>query len=317
MNFFKKCFVCYEDIEENKFYHSKCGKNLFGTENLQYLEIKMDDIEKLAKENINKRLTIPGVQKKLSLDIKSIISSKAQRITFVGALGGTHILKPPTEEYPDMPEIENLTMNLAKICNIKTAEHGLIQMADGTIAYITKRFDRIGKLKVAVEDLCQLSEMLTEQKYKSSSEKVGKIIAKYATYPGNDLLNYFELLIFSFLTGNSDMHLKNFSLLTNDKGIISLSPAYDLLSTRLLINESDDPEELALAINGKKNKIELKDFLALGKNLNIPDNVVRKSIARFTKNIVPITECIGKSILKDHLKKDFKKLIEDRLGRIV
>ena len=162
------CYACYEEVSDGGLYHSKCAKKVFGTPKAPTLAIKMLDIENLANEFINKRLTIPGVQKKLSLNLDKTKEAN-DRLTIVGFLGGTHILKPPTDHYPNMPEIENLTMNLAEICEIPTAAHSLIQMEDGAIAYITKRFDRIKKKKVAVEDLCQLSKKLTEQKYKSSS----------------------------------------------------------------------------------------------------------------------------------------------------
>ena len=132
-----------------------------------------------------------------------------------------------TETFQHLPENEDLTMHLAEAFNIPAAMHSLIRLKSGELAYITKRFDRIKKEKLALEDMCQLTETLTNDKYRSSMEKVGKCIEKYSTRPGLDNLIFFETAIFNFLTGNADMHLKNFALLTTKENDIVLSPAYD------------------------------------------------------------------------------------------
>lgn len=132
-----------------------------------------------------------------------------------------------------MSEMEDLTMHVAKLFKIETAEHTLIKTSSGTLAYLTKRFDRQKGKKIHVEDLCQLSELLTEQKYNGSYERVGKVIKRYATNSGLDAVKYFRLVLFCFLTGNNDMHLKNFSMMHTDNGIL-LSPAYDLLNVNLI-----------------------------------------------------------------------------------
>lgn len=174
-----------------------------------------------------------------------------KRQTLVG-LWGDYILKPQSNEYAFMPEVEDLTMHLAKLFKIETAEHALIKTTTGELAYITKRFDRINGTKVHVEDSCQLSELLTEQKYKSSYERVGKLIRLFTTNSGLDIIKYFRLVLFSFLVGNNDMHHKNFSLIHTENGIL-FSPAYDLLNVNLIFpNDNDD---LALTVNRrKKNK---------------------------------------------------------------
>ena len=130
-------------------------------------------------------------------------------------------------------------MHLAYEFGIKTATHCLVKLPSGNFAYITQRFERIGERKLACEDLCQLTETLTEHKYRGSYEKTGKVIKQFSSQSGFDALHYFELVIFSFITGNADMHLKNFSMLEDEDGNFFLSPAYDLVSTLLVIkNES-------------------------------------------------------------------------------
>jgi serine/threonine-protein kinase HipA len=297
-------------------YHPKCAKHLFGKKTIPILDIGQDDIDRLAKNLVNKRLAVPGVQRKLSLNLSHATEEAPQRLTIVGYLGGTHILKPPTDEYPSMPEVENLTMHLADKCSIKTAPHGLIMMKDQSLAYITKRFDRIGKTKVAVEDLCQLSGMATEQKDKSTAERVGKIIRLHSSNPGDDALRYFELTVFSFLTGNADMHMKNFSMVTDDPAFISMSPAYDLLSTRLLISEKDDPEELTLPVQGEKSSIKRSNFVFLGENLKIPEITVQRTLANFIKQEGAMIEAIEMSILPEHLKLQYVDLVRSRISRI-
>lgn len=308
----KRCLVCYGEIEDG-LYHAKCSRDLFDSPAPPTLNFGPEDIEEMAREIVNKRLTVPGVQKKLSLALEQ--HQNNGRLTIVGALGGTHILKPPSYEYPEMPEIENLSMHLAQFCEIKTATHGLIKMKDGSFAYITRRFDRAGKTKkLAVEDLCQLSQIPTENKYKSTSEKTGKVIRKYSTNPGDDALRFFEIILYSFIIGNSDMHLKNFSLIESAKGLITLSPAYDLLATELLI---DDDEELALQVNGKKANIKLEDFKALGRNLQIPEKVIETRIKKMTSQFPVLEAEIKKSILSDKKKESFVALVASRCDRLL
>ncbi|MFY9364334.1 MAG: HipA domain-containing protein, partial [Bacteroidales bacterium] len=218
------------------------------------LEINREIIRNLAENTVNKRLALTGVQPKISLTIEG--DRGHRRLTFVG-LWGEYILKPQSDDYAYMPEVEDLTMHLAKVFKIETAEHALIRTTIGELVYITKRFDRVDGKKVHVEDLCQLSGMLTEQKYKSSYERAGKIIKQYATNTGLDVNKYFRLVLFSFITGNNDMHLKNFSLMHTDKGIM-LSPAYDLINVNLVYPK--DKEDLALTLNGRKSNIQRSDF---------------------------------------------------------
>ena len=160
------------------------------------------------------------------------------RLTIVG-LWGRYILKPKSDTYPWLPEDEDLTMHLATLARIQVVPHALIRFSDGELTYITRRIDRDDDgRKYLMEDACQLSERLSADKYKSSYENVGKLILRYSSMPQLDLVNYWEVVVFSWLTGNSDMHLKNFSLFSRVPGLYTLAPAYDLLNVHLLF---DDP----------------------------------------------------------------------------
>jgi serine/threonine-protein kinase HipA len=252
--------------------HPACCQALYGSRSPPQLAVALSDIERLAVETVNRRLALTGVQRKLSL---SFVGSGAdRRLTIVGVLGGSHILKPPPPEYPGMPELEHWTMVLARACGLHTAECGLIALSSGEPAYITRRFDRKGSRRVHVEDLCQLSGLATADKYRSSMEKVGTLVRSLVTVPGEDALRLLEATVFAFLVGNSDMHLKNWTLVC-DGGRVALSPAYDLLPVRVLVR---DPEELALPINGRKNRLRRRDFAALASHLKIPEVVTQRTL---------------------------------------
>lgn len=313
-----RCSLCYENMSSNEIYHNTCLKKLLGSDEPILVDFKEQDIEKLAYEYVSQKKAIPGVQKKLSLTLSKTKHHEQtfNRLTIVGYMGGDYILKPPTRDYPFMPEIEDLTMHMAEIANLDVAQHGLLKMKNQELAYITKRFDRLRNKKIAVEDLCQLSEKLTEDKYRSSHEKIGHIIRAYAKVPGEETLKFFEIVLFCFLVGNGDMHLKNFSLITEDLNNIRLAPNYDLLSTRLLISQSIDREELALPLNGKKSNIRKKDFIEFGTNLNIPLKVIETSINKMLSHFSRWQEKINCSFLNITLKQQYLELIQERANRL-
>ena len=310
-----RCLVCYQGWQGPSAYHPRCARRLFGTLVAPSLDLDSDAVETLALEVVNQRLALTGVQRKLSLSLTSA-GHEATRLTVVGALGGTHILKPPSPEYPHLPEVEDITMALAELAGIAVAAHGLMRMNDGALAYVTRRFDRVGSRKVAVEDLCQLSEKPTGAKYRSSYEKMGKVVRGFSSNPGDDALRFFEVLVFSFLTGNADMHLKNFSMLTKTEGLCGLSPAYDLVSTRLLIPESLDAEELALPMNGRKRRLTKHDFVALAESLKIPPIVVDRTFVRFARARTAWNDCIGRSFLCADKQVELRDLVMARSQRL-
>ncbi|MGE5497364.1 MAG: HipA domain-containing protein, partial [Syntrophothermus sp.] len=295
-------------------FHEKCSKLFFGSKTPPVVEFELKDIETMALRVLGRHESVTGVQPKLSLDAEPTgRNKKGRRLTIVG-LWGNYILKPPLLKYPQMPEIEDLTMHLSQLLKIKTAEHSLIRIKSGELAYISKRFDRTLGQKLQMEDMAQLTETLTERKYKSSMERIGKAVQKYSANTKLDLLALFELTIFSFLTGNADMHLKNFSLLRTEDDEIIFSPAYDLLSTKLLIPE--DTEELALTLNGKKSSLKKKDFDDFAEKLRINDKARDNSYDKFFRSQQEMLGFIDKSFLTDELKGKYKDLLCMRFARL-
>ena len=234
-------------------------------------------------------------------------------MTLVGLEGG-YILKAPVARYPEMPELEHLTMRMAECFGISTAECGLIPLEDGQLAFITKRMDREGERKLHMEDMCQLTDRLTEQKYRASMEQVGKAIIRHCDNALFDAIRFFEVALYSFLTGNSDMHLKNFSLLHRQDGSIALSPAYDLLPTQLLLPE--DEEESALTLNGRKKRLGRNDFMRLAASLQLTEKQAVNTFDRFADNLSAALELLGKGLCSQEMKERFKELIGARAERL-
>ena len=294
------CWFCYKDAGDAQ-YHPACAKKFFGTTEVPTLQLDDALIESLAKQTVNQRIAVTGVQPKLSLTLQK--EKGHSRLTIFG-LWGEFILKPQHHAYAMMPETEDLTMHLAGLFKIPVCDHTLLQASNGSMVYIAHRFDRVEGKKIHIEDLCQLSEFLTENKYKSSYEKAGKLVAHYC-HKGLDLLSYFELVLFSYLCGNNDMHLKNFSLMHQPEGVV-LSPAYDLLNANLL--NPKDEEELALTLNDKKARIKLTDFKALAESLRINEKVYYNSFKLFSSKNEEVMDLIDRSFLDKKMKKLYKEI---------
>jgi serine/threonine-protein kinase HipA len=310
----KRCLYCYQPIGKEGYYHPSCSRDFFGSEIPPVLDYTLQDMEDLAREIVIKSVAVTGVQPKLSLSIEHPAGDpKNSRFTLVG-LWGEYILKPPTKEFPNLPGNEDLTMHLCYIGGVATASHSLIPLKSGELAYITKRFDRGNGKKIAVEDMCQLTETLTEDKYKSSMEKVGKYLRKYSAVAGFDAIRLFYLSILCYLTGNADMHLKNFSLVYNDDADIMLSLAYDLVNTKLAM--PSDKEETALTLNGKKAKLQRNDFDVFAKSLKIPDKVVNNTYIEISQNIPEMLNFIDISFLPSAEKKRYTSILVERAATI-
>jgi serine/threonine-protein kinase HipA len=309
------CLYCYQPLFNHEHdFHAGCSKKLFGQPTPPALPCSEADLEPLAKEVIRHQIAVTGVQAKLSLHITgSHKEGTDRRFTIVGLWGG-YILKPPAARYPQLPEVEDLTMHLAASAKIRTAPHSLIRLQSGSLAYITKRMDRFKKGKLAMEDMCQLTERLTEEKYNGSYEQTGKAILKYSATPGLDVVNFWELVLFSFITGNADMHLKNFALLEQPGLGMTLSPAYDLINTSL-VNPSDT-EEMALTLNGKKKRLKKQDFTAAMNALNVEEKQQRNIFHKMEKALPEWFELIDKSFLSADFKARYKAIILERQGRM-
>ena len=313
-----KCLCCNKELKNGSEYecrtgwHIRCIKTFFGTRDLPELDLSEDALEKLANSAVNKGLTVPGVQKKLSLHLDT--TDHTSRLTVVDYPAG-YILKPASEHFDFLPESEHLVMSMASVAGIKTVPGALIRV-DESFAYITKRIDRSSGKKFAMEDFCQLAGRITADKYKGSYENCGKIIRKYVRNPGIDCTDFFNRIIFCFVTGNSDMHYKNFSLIESSPGNrdYMLSAAYDLLPVNIIM--PSDTEETALTLNGKKRNLHKKDFIALAENMDISRNVATNLITRCVSKIEIYIKLIEESILSDEMKHCFKELIRERCGRI-
>ena len=307
-----KCLYCYQELEEGqKDFHPGCARKLFGTKDVPLLEYRHEDLDRLAEQVIRAQTSLTGVQPKLSLNLSK--HKGCSRLTIVG-LWGEYIFKPQTEDYPQLPENEDLTMHLAEAAKISVVPHSLIRLSDGRLGYITKRIDRTkAGEKIDMEDMCQLTLHPTEYKYKGSYEQIAKAIVQYSGTPKLDIANYMQLLLFCFVTGNNDMHLKNFSLYrpAND---YQLTPAYDLLNVAIVNPKGN--EELALSLSGRKSRLDLDDFLNAAKTMGLEDVVVLRLVASLQKALPQWQTLIRNSFLEKEMKDRYEELVISRLSRL-
>jgi serine/threonine-protein kinase HipA len=301
----KKCLYCYDELTESNQldYHPKCSLDFFGSTKPPSLNYSLNEMNELAKEVVSHRIAVPGVQPKLSFAlIDEVLNQKnTTRLTVVGALGGNYIFKPPSSAYPEMPENEHLTMKIAKAFGIPTVPSSLIRLQSGELAYITKRIDRtLDGEKIHMLDMFQITEAV--DKYKSTMERVGKALRQYSADTLMDQLKYFELTVFCFLTGNNDMHLKNFSMIEKD-GKWSLSAAYDLLNVNLA--NPKDKEELALSMEGKKIKFIRHHFERFGANLGLNTKQIQGVFNRLEQNKPTAKRLIDASFLSGEMQESY------------
>ena len=308
------CLCCGKPLktDDGMRWHKACIRRFFGTATLPEIKIDEDTLTALALENTGKGVTVPGVQKKLSLHLLSDAASP--RLTLVDYPTG-YILKPQVADFEALPQAEHLVMSMADATGIATVPHALI-CQNGEIAYLTKRIDRrFGKNSVellAMEDFCQLDRRLTEDKYRGSYERCAKVIRQYSSRKQLDLSELFLRLVFSYVVGNSDMHLKNFSLIEPEvgSGRYVLSAAYDLLPVNVVMPE--DTEEFALAMNGKKQNLRKKDFMVFADACGIQKNAAEKMIAKVVSMKERYLLLCEESLLPDHLKQRFAAMMEKR-----
>ena len=302
-----KCLYCYGKLDGGSDFHEKCALEFFGTRTPPEIDYSLNQMDELAKKVVERRVAIPGVQAKLSMTlIKAEKEKSDSRLTVVGALGGQYIFKPPAERFPEMPENEHLTMRMAEAFGIRVVPSSLIRLASGELSYITKRIDRTetGE-KIHLIDMFQITEAF--DKYKSSMEKVGKALNSYSTNTLLDKIFFFELTLFCFLTGNNDMHLKNFSMIESPSGWI-LSPAYDLLNASIL--NPDDDEELALTLGGKKKKLKREHFVQFGFALGLTKKQIEGTFKRLEKFTPRMKDWIDRSFLSDSMINAYKEVLE-------
>lgn len=308
----RKCLYCYRPLGKliNGDFHEHCSLEFFGTPNAPLLDYSLEQMAELAKNVVERSVSVPGVQPKLSLNVlnDAIEGEFKSRLTVVGALGGNYIFKPPSEQFPQMPQNEHVTMRIAEAFGLQTVKSSLIRLKSGELSYLTKRIDRTDKgEKIHMLDMFQILEAF--DKYKSSMEKVGRALGEYSNNTLLDKLYFFQLALFSFITGNNDMHLKNFSMI-NIGNDWSLAPAYDLLNVAII--NSEDLEELALTLGGKKKKFKREHFEKFGIDLGLNDKQISNVFKLFKKNKHLTAEWINNSFLSSGYMEKYNLLLEER-----
>jgi serine/threonine-protein kinase HipA len=299
--------------------YKECRESRYSPEGLKKLSPRLRSLKDFpfsAEEQVREaasraaKMSIQGVQPKLSvrLNVKKEIFEIVDK-------GGRYIFKPQTINYREIPENEDVTMRLAKLIGIEAPLHGLVYSKDGTKTYFIRRFDRAGRnKKIPVEDFAQLSGKDRETKYDSSMEQVISLIEKFCTFPAIEKLKLFNLILFNYLIGNEDMHLKNFSVIRRDVKV-ELSPAYDLLNTTIIINSK---EELALPLNGKKNKLKKNDFFEyLAKErLALTQKSIDQTKSQIINAVPKWNDLIQKCFLSDAMKTKYIDLLKERLNML-
>ena len=314
----KLCLCCgkplHSESSEKFGWHASCTKKFFGTSVFPDIDVSKEGLYQLVLDSTGKGFTVTGVQKKLSLHLSE---GEKPRLTLVNYPTG-YILKPQTEDYIALPEMEYAVMQMAKASGIATVPFALVRLPsqDDSFAYITKRIDRENGKTLAMEDFCQLDGRLTEDKYRGSYERCGKIVNRYSHRAKLDISELFLRIVFSFAVGNSDMHLKNFSLIETEEGSsdYQLSAAYDLLSTNVVLPA--DREQMALTLNGKKQNIRRKDFLAFAGTIGLEEKIAGKMIEKIRKLESRYLDICAVSFMPDDMKDALSALIQDRLAML-
>ena len=312
-----KCLYCYKELGEGQVdFHPGCAKAFFGTESVPVLPYTRDNMSELARQVIRTSASVTGVQAKMSLDVDRGGKNEPARFTIVG-LWGKYIFKPQSAKYPFLPELEDLTMKMAEAAHIRTAKHTLIRLADGELGYLTLRMDR-GRRgeKISMLDMCQLSNRLTEHKYYGTYRQLADTVKKYSSAPMLDVQRYWEVVLFSWMTGNSDMHCKNFSLIDSGGGEYVLAPAYDLLA--VLLADPADTEEMALSFSTgeKKSGFDRSTFITAMRDSGLSELQVSFIITRMISAVPLWKRLIDDSFLPNALKVACHELLEDRLTRL-
>lgn len=308
----KYCLCCGKEINTDSSWHKSCIKRFFGTSSIPKISINEKEIKELAVIQLKNKRTITGVQEKLSLHL-DLNQKRRPRLTIIGFPSG-YILKPQSSTFKQLPEFEQITMLMAEECGLRVVPHALIEINDKKeLAYITKRIDRNGDVKIHMEDFAQATLTSTENKYRSSYEECMDLIDKFSKNPLLDKVSLYRCLYFCFVVGNSDMHLKNFSFIMDDKGKICLSNFYDLLPTKIIL--PSDRDELGMRFNGKKNNLTKKDFLDFAIKVKIDEKVAKNIMESINKKEEILIEQIANSSLNQDAKTRWSKMIKKNIKR--
>ena len=312
-----KCLYCYHELGEGQVdFHPGCARKFFGSAIAPVFPYTRDNMSELARQVIRASVSVTGVQAKMSLDVNRGGKNEPAKFTIVG-LWGKYIFKPQSAKYPHLPELEDLTMKMAEVAHIRTARHTLIRLADGELGYLTLRMDRGKKNeKISMLDMCQLTNRLTEHKYYGTYQQLAETIKKYSSAPMLDVQRFWELVLFSWMTGNSDMHCKNFSLIDTGNGEYVLSPAYDLLA--VLLADPADTEEMAMSfsVGGKKSGFNRNTFMTAFVESGISVSRSEKMIEQMKTHLPKWKELISQSFLPEKMKADYNTLLDKRNGAL-
>ncbi|MFH1763098.1 MAG: HipA domain-containing protein [Gemmatimonadota bacterium] len=309
----ERCFLCCERLGPGTgLYHPRCSAGFFGGPVPPELPYGWDDLNPLAEQVIRSRISVPGVQPKLSLHVDRGDGGNG-RLTLVG-LWGDFILKPPHRDYPGMPELEHACMTMARSCGVETVPFALMPLKSGELAFLSRRVDRDHAGKLHMEDMAQLTGKMTEQKYRGSMEQIGKTIWAHSATPLLDVVRLFQLAVFCFLTANTDMHLKNFSLLGGRDGRIRLAPAYDLLATQILM--PSEREESALTIQGRKSNLTVGDFRSLADHYRLTPKQTENVFTRLRKSFPQMDAILRRSFVLGSHKEELSQRMRERAERL-
>ena len=313
-----KCLFCYGELEDgHTCFHPSCARKFFGTAQVPSLPYTRDNMSELAKRVIRTSTSVTGVQAKMSLDIDRGGKNEPARFTIVG-LWGRYIFKPQSPRYPCLPELEDLTMKMAAKAGIRTVKHTLIPMADGELGYLTERIDRDKKgKKISMLDLCQLSNRLTEHKYFGTYPQLAETIRRYSSAPLLDVQHFWEIVLYSWICGNSDMHCKNFSLIDTGDRQYNLAPAYDLIAVQLADPQDQDEMALTLSVGGGKSGFDRESFLSAMEDTGIPRTIAERLILRLCDCLPVWFDLIDSSFLPPELKTAYKNLLAERVERLM
>lgn len=303
------CLICLGDTPGDSVYHAACVESLFGTTQFPAVDIELSKLYSLAATKMAGKMSISGVQEKISLTL----SPDKTRLE-VAATGARYILKPETSRFSSIPQNEQLTMRMAQLLTIEIPPMGILRLKDNATAYIIKRFDRLDDgIKLHVEDFCQLAEKRLRDKYDGSGELCVRILRKYATEPLIEIQKFYRLILFSWWAENGDMHLKNFSLITDLDGLVRLSPAYDLVCTKLVIPD----DTLAMPIGGRDKNFTRRAWLDFAEYCGIPEKAARRLLSEQIEALEPALRLVSASFLPAEMKEQYESFLRQNTSVLV
>ena len=298
-----RCLVCLADVRGEGEYHARCAKALFGSTRVPTIDLELARLHTVAQAMVG-HTSLSGIQRKVSVGLT------ADRATLRVAMEKGHfILKPQAQVFPSLPENEHLTMRIAAAAGLQISPNGLVRLRDGSLAYLTRRFDRTAEgRKLLQEDFCQLGELAPKQKYEGSAELCARVVRCHASEPLVSALALFRQVVFAWWTGNGDMHLKNLSLLRGADGVHRLSPAYDLLCTDLFVED----DQLALPVGGNRRGVTPRQWLGLASYCGLTPRATARALGQVHAALTPALDLIARSYLPDEMKVRYERLLEVR-----